>query len=120
MSAGHWPMMMTFACLTGLLLYVAITGWGLGGQSAPQADTTTPSRPSPEPEARPGRRLAGAIVGIVLLYVTGLGHFLLFSVWTVLDPRFYAEGDVVSRSIQVMGLIVLFIGGSHVIRARRR
>lgn len=120
MSAGHWGGMAFFAGISGLLLFVGITGWGLGGQEKRQATGTIPSAKVADSSGRRARRIAGAIIGIVLLHVTGILALLVISVRSVFDPRFYAEGDFFSRAFQVVGLIVIFVVVSHVARARRR
>ena len=62
----------------------------------------------------------GTLVAIALLYVTGIANFLVYSVRSLFDPRFHAEGDVITRMIQLVGLLVLVVVVSHVIGARRR
>ncbi len=109
-----------FGAVALLLLFAAVTGWGSGNSAKRPAARTAQSTQSPDSPARRARRVVGPIIGILLLYVTGIGHFLLLSVRSVFDPRFHAEGDVITRALQMMGLLVIVIVISHVIRARRR
>lgn len=92
------------------LLVLAITGRGLGGRTgAPRESGAT-------------RKFEAAkvVIGLVLFLVTGIGPFLYLAVRSVFDPRFRAEGDPVTRLLQGVGLIVLFVIASHLWRRRAR
>ena len=103
---------LAFAVITGGLLFVAATGRGLGGWESPQR--AAPSRWSI------ARSKGGLFVVVALLWFLGVPGLLLMTVWSVIDPRFYAEGDFVTRAMQVLGLLVIIVVASHLLRQKRR
>jgi hypothetical protein len=111
MAMGSW-FAFAFAVIASLLLCVAVTGRGLGGWERPPA--TAPSHWSI------ARSRGGLLVVVGLLWFLGVPGILLVMVRSVIDPRFYAEGDFVTRAMQVLGVLVIVIVASHFLRQKRR
>ena len=85
------------------LLVLAVTGRGLGGLGGGVRQ----------------REGAGTFIGMALLILTGAGPLLLLSVGSLLHPGVWIAGDFVSRATQAIGLVTLYVVGSH-LRAVRR
>ena len=117
MSMGTW-FALFFAVIASGLLYIAVTGRGLGGWERPQAvPPGAADRPS---RWRKAGSSAGLLVVIAILWFTGIPGLLLVFVQSVFDPRVHQEGDFVSRAAQAVGLLVLFIVVTHVWKQRHR
>jgi hypothetical protein len=111
MTMWSW-IALAFAVITGLLLFVGATGRGLGGWESPQR--AAPSRWSIASSK------GGLLVVVALLWFLGVPGILLVMVRSVIDPRFYAEGDFVTRAMQVVGLLVILVVASHFLSQKRR
>ena len=96
MTAGT-PAMFVFGAGTLGLLWLAITGRGLGGRSAEMNK----------------RSEAGAIIGVALLVVTGAGPLLLLAVYSIFSPAMWREGGFVTHGAQVIGLVTVYVVWSH-------
>ena len=111
MAMGSW-FSLVFAVITGWLLFVAVTGRGLGGWERPQSV-------APSGSSR-ARSTLGLLVVVGLLWFLGVPGLLLVMVRSVIDPRFHGEGDFVTRAMQVLGLLVILVVASHFLRQKRR
>ena len=111
MAMGSW-IAFVFAAITGGLIFIAVTGRGLGGWELPQS-----AAPSGSSRAR---SKLGLLVVVAILWFLGVPGMVLVFVRSVVDPRFHGEGDFITRAAQVLGLLVILVVATHFLRQKRR